>query len=160
MSAFIVSKEHIDAMVSLGVHGPSDRERHAGEGFSVRWNANESVSEWESKELRFDNTDEIGEMLVLENVKSVSHRYQDNEDLPGQIEPYYNEYYKFSPLIKRPTAVEGLKLIACYEYQSCEHSEWETSEAKRFCEALRDHLINSLPGYNDAPWEYRSAVTA
>jgi len=45
-----------------------------------------------------------------------------------------------------------LSLISCYEYQSCEHPEWRTSEARAICEALRKLAIRNLPGYDEAPW--------
>src|SRR4029079_13532152 len=31
---------------------------------------------------------------------------------------------------------------------------WATSEAHAFCQALRIKLIQCLPGYSDAPWEW------
>jgi hypothetical protein len=45
-----------------------------------------------------------------------------------------------------------LNALHAYTYQSCEHNGWETSQAKAFCDALRDRLISTLPGYNDGPW--------
>ena len=48
------------------------------------------------------------------------------------------------------TAVEGLKALDGYVYQSCEHPDWEKSEAYRWVERLRDALIRFLPGYAEA----------
>ena len=53
-----------------------------------------------------------------------------------------------------------LSAIACYEYQSCEHPGWATSEAHDFCHALRIKMIRMLPGYADAPWEVTEARQA
>lgn len=156
MSAFVVVKPHVDALIQLAVDGPPERERYPGDCYGPRWLA-EPVEHWQDAEWRSAssaNRDEIGDMLVRECVRSVSYRYQDNDDLPGPIEPYYLAPYAYERPPHCPTAVEGLKLIACYEYQSCEHPQWETSQAKRFCDALRSSLIDALPGYDDAPWEY------
>ena len=54
---------------------------------------------------------------------------------------------------RMPSPVAVLKAISCYEYQSCEHPGWHTSEARQFCSVLRDHMISMLPGYDDAQWE-------
>ena len=50
------------------------------------------------------------------------------------------------------TPVEIIKLCDCYDYQSCETRDWETTEAFAICAALRAAAIDSLPGYEDAPW--------
>ena len=47
---------------------------------------------------------------------------------------------------------ELLNAIRGYQYQTCEHPSWETSEAKAFCEALQQRLISMLPGYRNGPW--------
>lgn len=44
------------------------------------------------------------------------------------------------------------KAIACYEYQSCEHPGWRTSEARAYCHALRVAWCKKLPGYEEAEW--------
>jgi hypothetical protein len=55
---------------------------------------------------------------------------------------------------KLPDAIQALKLIACYEYQSCEHPEWPKSDAKDFCDSLTRALVRVVPGYDAAPWEW------
>jgi hypothetical protein len=45
-----------------------------------------------------------------------------------------------------------IKAIHCYEYQSCEHDEWEKSKAADYCTALESMLVHELPGYDAAPW--------
>lgn len=166
MSAFVVSKEHIDAMVDSGLrrgpYGPL-RWSHNGERF----------------ELTQETASTVGSMLWTENVTSVEYRYSppDREviygegwesdagfDLPGKyqleliapsVEPievpeWLSEYRFQSRPPRKP--IEILKAIDCYEYQSCEHPEWEVSEAFAFCDALRRSLIGDLPGYDEAKW--------
>ncbi len=140
MSAFIVSKVHIDAMVRLAiVYSPSYAIPYGDIG-----------------EVRL-HPDEVGRAILAENVASVTHRYPDDkpEELPGPNGAYWLGEYLYSPLGGRtPTPIEGLKLINCYEYQSCEHPEWESSKAKEFCDRLRHQLISLLPGYDEAPWDW------
>jgi len=138
MSAFVVAKTHIDAMVRLAiVYSPRSAIVYGAFG-----------------EVRL-HPDEVGRDLLDENVRSVRHRYPGDERLPGPNDAYWLEEYHYAYVGGRlPTPVEGLKLIKCYEYQSCEHPEWEASKAKEFCDRLRHLLIGELPGYEEAPWEW------
>ena len=57
-----------------------------------------------------------------------------------------------SPTVATAGTFDPVKILAainCYEYQACEHPEWKTSEARDFCEALRDRMIRMLPGYGN-----------
>jgi len=118
MSAFIVCKEHVDALVTLAV-------RHG------------LVPEGDESK--------IGAMLTRENRKSVNYRYSERIKAPA---------YTFRASLRVPTAVEGLKAIACYSYQTCEHRAWERSQAFKLCRQLEHELISILPGYDAAPWEW------
>jgi len=145
MSAFVVEKSHINAML------------HSAFQAGLKYRGNFSwYFEKEHKELTTDNADEIGQMLLDENIKSVGHRYEDSEitDLPGRADADYILPFVYKPFTRSPKPVEALKITGCYEYQSCEHPEWEASEAKAFCDALQHRLIDMLPGYEEAPWDW------
>jgi hypothetical protein len=120
MSAFIVSEEHIAALVLEGAdsywfwNGETQRESPSG----------------------------IGQMLWEENHRSVNYRYR--EDTPTPVYRHVGS--------KPYKAVERLKLLSSYVYQSCEHPEWETSRAKAYCDMLQNALIHELPGYSAAEW--------
>ena len=148
MSAFVVGKAHIDAMLRSGMprHGDALHWLVPGENPATQW-----------KQLDHHTADAVGQMLLDECVRSVGHRYEDDTiaSLPGPSNAEWLLPYRFSPFGKGcPTAVEAIKLISCYTYQSCEHPEWEASEAKAFCDALTHTLITRLPGYEEAPWEW------
>ena len=151
MSAFVVNKTHIDMMVQLALEGPTGRGGMAGSGWGVFY--------WfhggKSLPLQPELADATGLMLVSENVTSVKARYQDSreDNLPGPCVPYWSDY-KWNGSRQRLSPVEGLSLLSCFEYQSCENEGWEASEAKAFCDALQHRLIGCLPGYSDAPWHY------
>jgi hypothetical protein len=142
MSAFIVNKEHINAilMASLRIrYGPLTWYHEGPHTFTL------------------DMADEIGQMLLDENIASVRYRYEDSPltELPGRTNAEWLFAFSYSPFAHRvPTPVEAIKLINCYTYQSCEHPQWKSSPAKSFCQALLDSLICQVPGYDEAPWEW------
>ena len=126
MSAFIVSKQHIDAIVTA-IGDDTHLQRltdYDGEG-------------------TFQNY--IGRILWRENIVSVKHRYP-QDDTPLELA----DTYRFVPLDQ--PAVTVMKLINCLDYQSCEHDEWEASTAKQILERTYRILTYKLPGYDDAPW--------
>lgn len=142
MSAWVVSKAHINAMVHAGL---SVRYR------PLTWYPKDKSG---PKCLTYENASEIGQMLLRECIASVSYRYKDNEltNLPGVSDAEWMIPFQYKRMVNSPTLVEALKNISCYEYQSCEHPEWENSEAHCFCQALRHNTIDQLPGYDEAPW--------
>ena len=188
MSAYVVSKVHIDFLVQAAIAGPND---------GVRWNKDsESSFSWHHDDCphRIDVTAEvgderppaipgfsaielvppsvIGQRLVDASVASVHARYPDTNpdegDLPGPRDAYYMGPYVWEPYLREKTAVLARRLpavvsppastvviakqIAHYEYQSCEHADWDVSEAHAFCRALADALLCALPGWSAAPW--------
>jgi hypothetical protein len=179
MSAFIVSEEHVNALVELALVGPSDNRNSRGPVGNAHWNSlsyytrdPQEVFEESSRDEYWQalsdahvevgkpggSPDSVGAMLMRACVASVGYRYQDTlwPELPGPMPNPDPDEFSYRPTFtgRRPTAVEGLKLIGCFEYQSCEHPDWKGSEAQRFCESLRDSLIGALDGYDDAPWEW------
>lgn len=141
MSAFVVSKDHIDAIVTVALFGVSECSAQSGQWFPPYFGN-------PSRPVDIYSVNRLGEMLLLENEDSVRARYPSHNDseAPVYIYPFHSLPV---PLIN---AVAALKLIDCYEYQSCEHEEWDLSATKRFCHNLRSSLITSLPGYDAAPW--------
>lgn len=126
MSAFIVTKAHIDAMVEAGL-------------------GRDPLRAWYNDGARTPERtpDEVGAMLWEENHRSVNDRYNENDEPPA---------YYYRPSRHGYSAVVILKAIACYEYQSCEHKGWEGSDAKAYCDVLRARMIRRLPGFEEAPW--------
>ena len=152
MSAFIVSKAHIDHLVAAGLRC------HLARRDTLRWwvrrpelagvtdlhDYGAALAEV-TRELTPATASRVGAMLWGENMRSVDARYSEAND---------REVYEYRHDDRRnldPVVV--LKLIDCYEYQSCETGEeWDASEAHAYCEALRRAMIRRLPGYETAPW--------
>lgn len=138
MSAFVCDRDHIAYLASFC---------RIDWDFSYYWN----------KEWHFVNTSEdallLGQKLWDENITSVLYRYSDRtrEDIPGPIgedfvlnlEDLFCD--NFNP-------VQVLKACICLEYQSCEHAEYEGSEAYAILKTIQARAIRCLPGYKEAKW--------
>ena len=141
MSAWIVSKAHIDRMVKTAIAwGIAPRDK---------------------------SYNELGRMLWVENLNSVKYRYPNDTSgkRPGpsgltdeDIENY--EYDGGDEL----TPVEALSASRCLDYQSCEHDEWPASDARKFLDIFeieavaRDgrplETILDSSEYDRAPWGF------
>jgi hypothetical protein len=187
MSAFVVGVEHIDALVHVALHGAKDGEAGV-RGDNLTWQI-DAAKDWSRENIRelipYEGSsanyqpmtpDELGDMLVRENVRSVIGRYPDTLNgtpMPGPIDEYWRQPYQYPDAVKpmvpgmaavvvavhsnartvrHLTSAEAFKCVHCLRYQSCEHDEWESSEAHSFLQALSEMLAHRLPGYNAAPW--------
>lgn len=137
MSAFIVDNAHIDAMLTAALAW-SDGGR-----FTFYQRTADGVTPFV---LTDDTADHVGALLLVENQRSVNMRYDEDD-----IEPIY--VFKALPwqFGKKPDPVTVLKIVRCYEYQSCEHDGWRDSPGFGFCQFLTALMIANLPGYEKAP---------
>lgn len=142
MSAYVVDPEHISYLLQAAI----ERNRPYG----VYYGPYEP-----DNRIGYHNANRIGAELLAENIASVNHRYPDCalDDLPGPIPtPSAADFqYRHSQYVNLDP-VNVLKAISGYEYQSCEHPAWETSNAKEFCDRLRHAMIDRLPGYDESPY--------
>lgn len=152
MSAFMVPVEHVRAMINAGLRtegeGPlswsirpltqDERSRAYEPGAAWGPEMHALVSKTR-RELTRETAGAVGAMLLAQNRRSVNYRYAESD---------IEEPYTHAPSSPREP-VELLKAISCYEYQACETPDWEDTEAARFCQALRAHLIRQLPGYDE-----------
>ena len=160
MSAYIVNKRHIDALVtaalSLPRPGSQMRWLDPGEPEETDYQRGEpwgetAVATYRTR-VRYmtaENATHVGRLLLLENMRSVSHRYDEPLELPAY------DYTAYRPSL---TPVQVLKALDGFEYQACEHPGWKNSEAYAFCEALRGEAIRQLPGYDEAAWEISEEI--
>lgn len=153
MSAFICSQEHIKRLAVFASMNQNGRI-NVDPRYLDLGQVNPAAVE------RLKNADLAtfyANVLYLENVRSVQHRYPEDtwETLPGPIsKPLHctvsnEEFYRHSDKIN---AVELLKLCNCIEYQSCETDDYKSSIAWRVLEAIRDAAVRRLPGYEEAEW--------
>lgn len=168
MSAWIVSREHIDLLVSFGASGY--RARYAGDGRGASWVVEDPAEtpwpQWTYRDIRhpvevdgehLSGVDFAGRLLWTENVKSIHYRYpdtlEDGGDYPGPVDFSAGEAmgYTHTAHAYRLTPLEAIHACDCLDYQSCEHPEWRTSEAYRCLQAIRELAIASLEG-DQGPW--------
>lgn len=126
----------------------------------------------------------LGQMLVDECVRSVSARYPGDDidagELPGPVREraYYLQPYVFEPIDTGRQVYSigaGLQLavqpvantatvaaqLGHYEYQACESDDWRDTEARAFVDAMRERLLGTLPGAEQASWGFsREGVSA
>jgi hypothetical protein len=128
MFAFVLSSTHIDVPVSAAI-------------------------EFGLTKAFGEEADELGRMLRRENVRSVVHRYR-LTDMPEEAA------YEADIATYRFRRYPGIRPVAaanaahCYAYQSCEHPEWEGSQARRVTDALRDAILRGMTGYDAVPWGF------
>lgn len=134
-----MSKIDIDILVELLLYGPA--------GSSERW--------WGYHEKHGPTNTAppagvgtaLGRTLYLANAEQVlDPEYDEPLTADGPVLGYTFERVPF-PV----TAVEGLKLVGCYRYQTA-GDDWNRSEPARICRWLQANLIGRIPGYDDAPW--------
>ena len=128
MSAYVVSKKHIDTIVSawISMAEPSHDNRAD----------------------RLKLATQVGQMLWNENYRSVNRRYNEKS------EPLV---YRYTEVSLPPTSAMLLpllfKALDCYDYQCCETSDWEETQAFRFVSRLRREAWKQIPGYETASWD-------
>jgi len=140
MSAYVVSKKTIDAIVTFAMKNVYSNKPLPGET-----NHPYVITKDESP-------DKIGLALWSENQISVDYRYRETSIALA---------YKWSPTImgkvdrittRLLTPMDIIGLCHCLSYQSCEHPGWEASWACDFLKKVIDAATRKLPDYDKAPW--------
>jgi hypothetical protein len=115
----------------------------------------------ESERVTDPDPDEVGRILWRENLTSVADRYPDDTDgtRPGPIDFKDRDVEDYT--YRRPSVTidrQGLLVAAgCYDYQSCEHPEWPTSQAFKWISSLVNDLNAdgvTWPESGTRPWGY------
>lgn len=136
MSAYIVDDKHINTLVRYFT------SNIMGQGLWCKINDNYNY-------LTPELAPELAKQLYKANLDSVNERYNENN----------KEVFEYDPLniVQNPESYnvgEIAKAIDGLEYQSCEASDWEASEAKSNLNAMRKHLLSNSIEYEEAnTWE-------
>jgi hypothetical protein len=139
MSAWVVTKHHIDVLVSAAI------ER----GIAVKFAPVGALVLVTPENARF-----VGRMLLRENIASVVHRYSlsGTDEAIEYLRHLVRYNFTFYPAI-RPSAVA--QALSCYDYQSCEHDGYESSAAAFFVSQLSASL-GDQQGTDADPWGFDS----
>jgi hypothetical protein len=126
MSAYVVPHDHIDVLAFNS--GAMSHERYF-------WNGDwHKLTSWQ----------EVGEILLAENVRSVNYRYSE------QVE---DEPYRFVLPHRRYTPVEIIRACDGYMSQASHSPDWRETQAYAIVKRIRERAIRKLDGYDAAQWE-------
>ena len=144
MSAYVVSKAHIDAIVTFAVGGTrrvgTVKRMAEGAGHSKYVSSSDYTPS------------QIGTALWAENHASVNYRYTETTPVPAYVfRPKCHGSTCTKPT-RQLTPLDIIKLCQSLKYQSCEHPAWDASFAKDFLNRVISAAIAALPGYDNALW--------
>lgn len=124
MSAFLVHKSHVAAIVSWYLRPNRSYGRYTAE-----------------------DAPRLCGLLYAQNVRSVNHRYSDAT--PDEPEVFTQRDLQCAP---RLSAIATLKACHSLAYQSCETDDWRETEARQLLDSIEYAAISSIEGYNEAAW--------
>lgn len=157
MSAFICGSDHF---IALAVFAASNQGSGYGQGhIAVDPRYVHGLSE-DNKMLRgVELATAYANILYAENIRSCQARYSsdDIDNLPSQIHKpaeikVTSKHLHHINWTLKP--VQILSMCDCLEYQSCETRDYRESLAFDLLNAIRKAAWKSLPGYENAPWDY------
>lgn len=165
MSAFMVSRSHIDYLVRA-----ADSRRITGRHnqFQFRNRSGVWVTLRHGHEIEGYEPDigmsALGQLWWDENRSSIEHRYPDTrEDFSNAPGPVGEDFrYQYGERFTRTeiTPAQVIRACDCLDYQSCEHPGWKDSDARAALMALKDYAVNALVDEHEAKngrlqWEIR-----
>ncbi len=126
MSAFIVTKTHIDSIVNYAI--------------DMRFPIYAGKLRFDLSDI--DLRDALGQLLTDANYASVNHRYEEIDKAPE---------YTFRR-VEQISTIQFLKALKCLNYQSCEVDNWDQTEAYKAIQSMLSMGVSRLDGYEDAAW--------
>jgi hypothetical protein len=143
MSAWIVSKTHIDVLVRGLIEAGGYYHRGV----------------WQ--DVNADNASDVGRMLWRENFKSINHRYSEHKSTPPYTYETPDAYISTSRQWGNTKYLEDqshvdrgvlAKQVHCYNYQTCEHETYYKSRAFSVVLYLCYEAASHVQGYEEAKW--------
>lgn len=154
MSAFLCSARLLSILVNAPAHFakyPSDAadfiRRQATAAAPDLPTSPHAAPRHTTADVAISQEEAIFSMLLTENLASVNHRYSHIEDAE-----WGEQGYIYDPKAKPDSLAHAMKAAACYDYQSCEHDGWETSNARAYIRELVFFLAGYVDGWDAAPW--------
>lgn len=130
MPAFTLQSEHISVMLQAAA------PKCPGDDCASYY--------WRGKSHYFHGRNqEVGQILMDENSRSVNCCFEENNDLSSYC------HISLLPF----SMIEIIKACHSYIYQSNQTLHWKESEACAIVRALETRAIHNLPGYEAASWE-------
>lgn len=128
MSAFVVNHSHIDVLVEYFL--------------------NNSLYNGRAWDFDAMNPDEVGYILLRENIRSVNYRYKEHSRFTVyNYKKPYNTYSNF----------DIYNAVRCLSYQSCERKDWIKSNAYDITDRIEKDVLRKIlkshPDYDTLVWE-------
>ena len=156
MSAYICNPEHIGILAAYAA---------VNDCAIYEWRMSDNI-------LTAQN---VAKGLALENIRSVAHRYPNDEDgqRPGPnlkdadiveaCQIYAGHFAKrlggvivMAEDVLEP--IQVIKLVRSLDYQSCETDDWEMTLAAQQLRWISGEAISRLDGYEDADWSFTGSL--
>lgn len=83
-------------------------------------------------------------LLVMENQRSLEARYPGDENYRDATGYAYAPSASVRRWISARTTGQLVGILRGYEYQSCEHPDWQQSDAYAICQSIRHALLSDL----------------
>jgi hypothetical protein len=84
---------------------------------------------------------DIADRMLCENIRSVNFRYREETEIPEHCEQNWPE--GFEAARAKYNFADLTRMVQCYEYQSCEHEEWDRSAARQFSQIALHEFENA-----------------
>lgn len=140
MSAFIVSDNHIHAIVNYIM------QRRTFGSMNV-YGRIIGVKDRVWAEIETDKqATMLGQFFLDANYESVNYRYSES-DAPHK--------YKFKLQAAKVSTVQFLKALNCLDYQCCEPNDYRNGDCYKLIRELQSSAASHLAGYDEAEWEIK-----
>ena len=138
MSCFILSNDHIGYLVNLGFQ-LDIRGVTVGDDY-------QSLALYDEHDRRYVTAE-----LLAANRTSVATRYYEQVDPVTDIPTVANPKVAFKSLAQ---FAQALQWVRCYQYQSCDDPNWETTFAYHYTQRLITELQSKIIAGFATNWTY------
>ncbi len=138
MSAFILPNDHIGYLVNLG------QQLHI-RGVSIGDNY-QSLALYDEHDRRYVTAE-----LLAANRTSVATRYNEPASPVADVPEVRNPHLSFNNLAQ---FAQALQWVRCYQYQSCEDPNWNTTFAYHYTQRLITELQSKIIDCFATSWVY------
>ncbi len=138
MSCFILTNDHIGYLVNLGQQ-LDIRGVTVGENY-------QSVALYDEHDRRYVTAE-----LLAANRTSVATRYNEQVDPVTDVPTIGNPTM---PLVNLAQFAQALQWVRCYQYQSCEDPNWNTTFAYHYTQRLIAELQSKIIACFATTWTY------
>jgi hypothetical protein len=156
MHIYVVDPTHIDVLLSVAINGPSEKTH----GW-VPPLVDELLADIDREgPIGPKTADLAGRALLKACVESVSsYHLLPPGQLPGPQPNPVPEQYEWTDFDSILDPIETCRAISLYEHHSRRSPAWLWSGAHWFCHHLRVAVNAQMPGYQEAPAHWETALT-